>query len=111
MRGPDQMLRQHAESVTAEILDPAEIAEGVRQIAHDIHLMLMKTTSSPAELIELERRIDELRVHTRGTRMIAIDRWLAKSLSTLRARISAEQTPLKEIYASARRCPDCVTSC
>ena len=34
---------------------------------------------SPGELIELERCIDELRVHTHETGLIVIDRWLANS--------------------------------
>jgi len=99
------------ESLPAGSLDPAAIAEGVRQIAHDLHQMLRKTISSPGELIELERRIDELRVHTHGTRLVAIDRWLANSRSAIRARAVAEQTSIKDEYTGVRRCPDYTTSC
>ena len=73
--------------------------------------MLRRTTSSPGELIELEQRIDELRGHTHGTGMIEIDRWLANARNAIRARVVAEQTPLKDIYTSARRCSDCMTPC
>jgi len=99
------------ESLPAGSLDPAAIAEGVRQIAHDLHQVLRKTTSSPGELIELERRIDELRVHTGGTRLLAIDRWLHNTRSAIRARVVAEQTSIKDVHTSARRCPDCMTPC
>jgi hypothetical protein len=101
MRGSDQTLRQSGESLTAGTLDPAAIAQGVRQLAHDLYQMLRKTPPSPIELIELVRRIDELRVHTHGTQLTAIDRWLDSSRSAVRARIVAEQTPLKHIYTSA----------
>jgi hypothetical protein len=111
MPGSDQMLRQPGESLPAGSLDPAAIAEGVRQIAHDLQQMLRKTTPSPGELIELERRIDELRVHTNGTRLLAIDRWLHNTRSAIRARAVAEQTSIKDVYTSVRRCPDYTTSC
>ena len=87
------------------------VVQGVRQIAHDLHQMLRKTISSPDELIELKRRIDELRVHTHGTGLIAIDRWLANSRSAIRARAVAEQTSTADKYTSARRCPAYTTSC
>src|SRR5208337_2425798 len=63
---------------------------------------------SPGELIELERRIDELRVHTHGTGLIAIDRWLANSRSAIRARAVAEQKNsvwLHEAFAIGQ--PEC----
>ena len=90
---------------------PRQLHRGVRQIAHDLHQMLRKTTSSPGELIELERRIDELRVHTHGIGLIAIDRWLANSRSAIRARAVAEQTSIEDKYTSTRRCPAFTTSC
>jgi hypothetical protein len=111
MPGSDQMLRQPGESLPAGSLDPEAIAEGVRQIAHDLHQVLRKTISSPGELIELERRIDELRVHTGGTRLMAIDRWLHSSRSAIRARADAQQTSIKDEYTGVRRCPDYTTSC
>ena len=99
------------ESLPAGSLDPAAIAEGVRQIAHDLHQVLRKTTSSPGELIELERRIDELRVHTGGSRLMAIDRWLHNTRTAIRVRAVAEQTSIKDEYTGVRRCPDYATSC
>ena len=84
MRVCHETLRRPGESLPVSSLDPAAIAQGVRQIAHDLHQILRKTTPSPGELIELERRIDELRVHTHGTGLIAIDRWLANSRSAIR---------------------------
>ncbi len=111
MPGSDQMLRQPGESLPAGSLDPAAIAEGVRQIAHDLQQMLRKTTPSPGELIELERRIDELRVHTGATRLLAIDRWLHNTRSAIRASAVAKQTAIKDVYTSPRRCPDCMTPC
>ena len=99
------------ESLPAGSFDPAAIAEGVRQIAHDLHQVLRKTTSSPGELIELERRIDELRVHTGGTRLLAIDRWLHNTRSAIRERAVAKQTAIKDVYTGDRRCPDYTTSC
>ncbi len=97
------------ESLPAGSLDPAAIAEGVRQIAHDLHQVLRKTTSSPGELIELERRIDELRVHTGGSRLMAIDRWLHNTRSAIRARAVAKQTAIKDVYTGGRRYPDYAT--
>src|SRR5271166_3135752 len=73
MRVCHETLSRPGESLPVSNLDPAAIAQGVRQIAHDLHQILRKTTSSPGELIELERRIDELRVHTHRTGLIAID--------------------------------------
>jgi len=92
-------------------LDPAAIANRVRQIAHDLQQILKKTRPCPCELIELERRIDDLRVHTHGSSWISIDRWLDHTRTAIRARVVAEQIPIEDIYTSARRCPDCVTVC
>ena len=111
MRATPKILRRPVQSPPVSSLDPAAIAQGVRQIAHDLHQILRKTTPSPGELIELERRIDELRVHTHGTGLIAIDRWLASSRSAIRARAYAEQTSTADKYTSACRCPDYATSC
>ncbi len=86
-------------------LDPAAIANRVRRIAHDLHQMLKKPTPSPGELIELERCIDELRVHTHGSPLIAIDRWLVNSRSALRERALAESLSSGDKYNGARRCP------
>ncbi len=83
----------------------------VRQIAHDLHQLLKKTISNPVELIELERRIDDLRAHTHGSPLVAIDRWLANSRSTLRERAIAKQTSSEHQYNGARRCPDYTASC
>ena len=98
-------------SLPVSSLDPAEIAQGVRQIAHDLHQMLRRTTSSPGELIELVRRIDELRVHTHKSRLIALDRWLDNSRSAIRERAVAEQTSIEDEYTGARRHPDYTMSC
>jgi len=96
MRVCHETLRLPGESLPVSSLDPEAIAQGVRQIAHNLHQMLRKTTPSPGELMELERRIDELRVHTHGTGLIAIDRWLANSRSAIRARAVAEQTSIED---------------
>jgi len=98
------------ESLPASGLDPASIAERVRQIAHDLHQMLKRTISDP-EVIELERRIDELRVHTHGSPLIAIDRWLDHSRRALKERAVAEQTSIEHQYTAVRRCPDYTASC
>jgi len=111
IRASHKKLRRPVESLAAGSLDPAAIAEGVRQIAHDLQQMLRKTPPSPGELIELERRIDELRVHTGGTRLMAIDRWLHSSRSAIRARADAQQTSIKDEYTGVRRCPDYTTFC
>ncbi len=111
MRRYDSMLIEAAGIDSGGRLDPAAIAQGVRQIAHDLHAMLKNAASSPVELMELERRIDALRVYTHGTPMIAIDRWLDNSRTAIRARVTAEQTPVKDIYAGVTRRHGCVTSC
>ena len=111
MRVCQKTLRRPGESLPVTSLDPEAIAHRVRQIAHDLHQILRKTTPSPGELIELERRIDELRVHTHGTGFIAIDRWLDNSRSAIRARAVAEQTSIEGKYTSARRYPQYTTSC
>ncbi len=105
------MLRQYSELHNNSSLDPAEIARCVRQIAHDLHETLKRSNSDLTELIALERRIDELRVHTQGTCLIAIDRWLDSSRTAIRERVDAEQTPLEDIYTRTRRSPSCVTTC
>ncbi len=92
-------------------LDPAAIASRVRQIAHDLHQMLKKPTPSPVELIALERCIDELRVHTHGSPLIAIDRWLVNSRSALRERVLAESLSNGDKHTGARRYPEYTTSC
>ena len=55
MRVCHKTLRRHGESLPVSNLDPAAIAQGVREIVHDLHQTLRKTTPSPGELIELER--------------------------------------------------------
>ena len=60
MRGSEQRVSKRGECGAAG-LDPAAIAQRVRQIAHDIREVLRKTHSSPRELIDLVERIDELR--------------------------------------------------
>ncbi len=110
MRGSEQRVSKRGECGAAG-LDPAAIAQRVRQIAHDIREVLRKTHSSPRELIDLVERIDELRASTRGTQMLAIDRWLDNSCNALRARVAAEQTPLNNVYASVCRRRDCMTAC
>jgi hypothetical protein len=92
-------------------LDPAAIANRVRQIAHDLHQMLKKPTPSARELIELERCIDELRVHTHGSPLIAIDRWLVNSRNALRERTLANSLSIGHQNTGVRRCPDHTTSC
>ena len=79
MRVCHKTLRRPGESLPVSNLDPAAIAQGVREIADDSPSDTEENDPSPGELIELERRIDELRVHTHGTGLIVIDRWLANS--------------------------------
>jgi hypothetical protein len=105
------MPRRTEEPGSPGSLDPAEIAEAVRQIAHELCQMLMKKTWTPIELFELERRIDELRVHTHGTRLIGIDRWLDNSRRALRARIIMHEIPNGEKHAGARRSPERTLPC
>ena len=104
-------LRRPGESLPVSSLDPAAIANRVRQIAHDLHQILKKSTSSPGELIELERRIDELRVHTHGSPLTAIDRWLDHSRRALRERALADSISIGHQYTGVRRCPDFTASC
>ena len=111
MRGSDRKLRHHGESVSASTRDPAEIAQGVRQIAHELHQILRKTAPSPIELNELVHHIDELRVHTHGTEFLAIDRWLGNSRSAIRARVVAEQSSLVDLHSSSRRRREFTASC
>ena len=47
---------------------------------------------------------------TKGTRLSAIDCWLASSRSAIRARAVAEQTSIEGKYTSARRRPEYTTS-
>ncbi len=53
MRRYDSMLIEAAGIDSGGRLDPAAIAQGVRQIAHDLHAMLKNAASSPVELMEL----------------------------------------------------------
>jgi hypothetical protein len=92
-------------------LDAAEIAQGVRQIAHELYQMLMRTAWNPVELLDLKRRIDELRVHTHGTGLIAIDRWLESCRSSLESRFLTCTCAIENEYNVARLCPKCSSSC
>lgn len=57
-------------------LDPAEFAARVRQLAIDAHRVLKSRTAAKSELVQLCRRIDELRQESRADLSREIDRWL-----------------------------------
>jgi hypothetical protein len=111
MQECEPMPRRTEEPGSPGSLDPAEIAEAVRQIAHELSQMLMNKTWSPIELLELERRIDELRVHTHGTQLIGIDRWLDSSRRALRARVIMHGISIGEKHTGARRPPEHTLPC
>ncbi len=60
----------------AGCLDPAEFAARVRQLAIDAHRVLKSRTAVKSELVQLCRRIDELRQESRVDLSREIDRWL-----------------------------------
>jgi len=60
----------------AGCLDPAEFAARVRQLAIDAHRVLKSRTAARGELVQLCRRIDELRQESRLDLSREIDRWL-----------------------------------
>ena len=60
----------------AGCLDPAEFAARVRQLAIDAHRVLKSRTAAKSELVQLCRRIDELRQESRVDLSREIDRWL-----------------------------------
>ncbi len=111
MRATHLNLRRPVHSPPVSSIDPAAVANRVRLIAHDLQQMLKKTTSSPAELHELERRIDELRVHTHGSPLISIDRWLESSRKAIRERALAESISIKDKHTGAPHCTEYRTSC
>ncbi len=72
-------LKQHAQERTVNRrLDPADLANRIRRLAADTHQTLRSHNAVPHELIELTRRIDELRQETQDPHLIEIDRWLRK---------------------------------
>jgi hypothetical protein len=56
--------------------DPADFAYRFRGLALDTHRTLKRRDAAPDELIELSRRIDELRRNTQDPQFVEIDRWL-----------------------------------
>ena len=67
--------------------------------------------SSPGDLIDLERRIDELRVHTHGSGLVAIDRWLDNSRTAIRNRAVAKPASVEHEHNGVRRCRDYTATC
>ena len=73
-------LNEHAQEWTVTWrLDPADLANRIRRLAEDTHQTLRSHNAVPHELIELTRRIDELRQETQDPHLIEIDRWLRKA--------------------------------
>jgi hypothetical protein len=60
-------------------LSPAEIAARLRGLAQDAYRVAKDRDAAPTELVELSRRIEELRAHARGSRLFEIERWLERA--------------------------------
>jgi hypothetical protein len=85
-------LKQHAQERTITwSLDPADLAHRIRRLAADAHQTWRSHNAVPNELIELTRRIDELRQATQGPHMIEIDRWLRKTKELIETRWPSAQ--------------------
>lgn len=67
-------------------LDPADLADRIRRMALDAHRTLKRHDVAPSELVELTRRIDELRQGTQETHFIEIDRWLRTARQLIESR-------------------------
>ncbi|QEH33265.1 hypothetical protein OJF2_17650 [Aquisphaera giovannonii] len=57
-------------------LDPSAFAERLRGIALDTHRLMKGSMPTAEELLQLERRIDDLRAFARYPGMLEINRWL-----------------------------------
>jgi hypothetical protein len=111
MPATDQNVWNSQESQADGYLDPAEIAHGVRQIALDLHQALKKPNLSFGELLELQRRIDQMRRHTAGTQLTALDRWLDQSRAVIQTRTRAALTPQVSEYPRQQVCLQQVVGC
>jgi hypothetical protein len=60
-------------------LSPAEIAARLRGLAQDAYRVAKDRHAAPTELVEISRRIEELRAHARGSRLFEIERWLERA--------------------------------
>ena len=90
----------------AGCLEPAEFAARVRQLAIDAHRVLKSRTAAKSELVQLCRRIDELRQEGRVDLSREIDRWLDQANEQIEARW-IELSDDQEWFVGDRRCGRC----
>jgi hypothetical protein len=69
---------------TTEVLEPAEFAERVRQVAVDTHRVLRSPVATCRELRELANRIEALYRQSRGIPERQVDRWLQNAARRIR---------------------------
>ena len=67
-------------------LDPADLAHRIQKLGADTHRTLSSHDADPHELIELARRVDELRQGTQDPHLIKIDLWLRKAKKVIETR-------------------------
>ncbi len=82
----DSMNEHGRERTVTWRIDPADLAHRLRSLAVDAHRTLKSRDAGMNELIELSRRIDELRAGTQDPRLIEIDRWLRKAQEMIETR-------------------------
>jgi hypothetical protein len=61
------------------LFDPAQFASSVRQFAMDVHRVLNDPLSTTSQLVELSRRIDDLRRHSPVPRFSEMDFWMSSA--------------------------------
>jgi hypothetical protein len=70
-------------------LSAAEIAARLRGLAQDAYRVAKDRHAAPSELVEISRRIEELRVHARVSRLFEIERWLERASEVVSQRQTA----------------------
>jgi hypothetical protein len=60
-------------------LSPADIAASLRGLAQEAYRVAKDGDAADTDLVELSRRIEELRAHARGSRLFEIERWLERA--------------------------------
>ena len=84
MVGTDSQTQDIRGTQVPRTLQPADFADRIRALARDAGRIFRSRDANPGELIELSRRIDELRQQTKDSLGVDIDRWLRSAQNLIR---------------------------
>ncbi len=74
-------------------VSPAELASRVRQLAMDAYRVLKDPAATSGELVELSRKIDDLRRSCESLSSRQIDHWLQSAAEQVRCRRASRCEP------------------